>query len=833
MSTTRAMLVLLLASGSLSLVARAQGGPPGAPGNPAERAQAAGRITGVIVNAGTGQPVAGASIAVRSAADSALVGGAFASADGAFRIDGLRPGTYTVRVRVIGFAPVVRGDVRVTPAASVVDLGRIELKAVATELSAVAVTTERADVAVAPDRTSYTVKDMPAASGGSAVDVLRNVPSVEVDGDNKVSLRGNENVVVQINGRLSPMRGEALGNFLAQLPANLVASIEVVPNPSAKNDPEGMAGILNIVLKENTDLGTSGGVAVGGGTTGQANASGNIGWQRGPLTLFANYGFMRESRRISGFIDRSGLQAGLLPHLEADIGGENTGPSHTLNASAEYRLGARGALSSNLIVSDRNPTRTNDNLYDELDDARDVTARYRRLKRMTGDELSLDWALGYDRSAARRGDGLSTELRVNRGHDTDDVRLTDQPLDVTDGSSQGLPWLETNVTEERATQWSLQSDFTRTIASRTKLETGYKGTLRTLDNDFAVATSVDGGSTYTPDVTRTNAFVYDEQVHAVYGVLSQGVGAFDLQAGLRAERVTTGFELANTNGAFDNEYTSLYPSAIAAWNLSPMRQVKASYSKRVTRPDTRQLNPFGWQEDALNRFAGNPSLTPEYTHAFELAFQQLFSHGTLQVTPFARHTVGAIRFIRSIDDAGVTTTTFRNVATSDSYGADVNGSLRFARVSGFGGVSLFQQVTDGSNLSTDASNNAFGWTARGNATFKLSPTLDLQAFVMYRAPMNAELGRVRAMTMTNVALRQKVLGDQGSVTVRVMDPFNAMGMGFVTDDGRFYQTSQRRFGARGVFVSFGWNFGQQPQNGRPRDGERDGVPEGGEGQPAS
>jgi len=824
------MLALLLAGASLPVSVAAQGGPPGAAGGPsaASAVQAPGRITGSVVRAGSGQPVAGASIAVRSVGDSSLVGGGFANADGVFRIDGLRPGRYSVRVRVLGFAPVVRNGALVTPAAAVADVGRIELTPVAAELSAVEVTAEQAEVVVAPDRTSYTVKDMPAATGGSAVDVLRNVPSVEVDGDNRVSLRGNENVVVQINGRLSPMRGEALGNFLAQLPANIVASIEVVPNPSAKNDPEGMAGILNIVLKENTDLGTSGGFTVGGGTTGQANASGNLGYQRGPLTLFANYGFMRDARQVTGFLDRAARQDGLLPFLEGDIGGENKGLSHSLTASADFKLAARDALSSNLVVSNRNPTRTNDNLYDELNADRDLMARYRRLKVMTGTDLSIDWALGYKHTTAQPGDGLSAELRVSRERDTDDVLLTDQALSTTNGSAVGLPALESNLTGELETQWSLQSDFTRSFASRTKLETGYKGTLRRLDNDFTAAMSSDGGSTYTPDLARNNAFLYDEQVHAVYGVLSQGIGAFDLQAGLRAERVATSFDLANTGSRVDNDYTSLYPSAIAAYNVSPMRQVKASYSKRVTRPDTRQLNPFGWREDALNRFQGNPSLTPEYTHAFELSFQQLFAHGMLQVTPFARHTVNAIRFLRTIDDEGVSVTTFANLATSDSYGADLNGSLRLGALTGFGGVSLFQQVTDGSNLSTDASNNAFGWTARGNVTAKLSPTLDLQTFVMYRAPMKVELGRMRSQTIANLALRQKVLGDQGSVTLRVMDPFNTMKMGFVTDDGRFYQTSQRRFGARTAFLSFSWNFGQQPRVQRPREQEESqGGPEGG------
>jgi len=793
--------------------------------NAAGQEHVAGRITGVVVHAGSGQPVNGASVAVRSMRDSALAGGGFANADGIFHIEGVGPGQYTVRVRIIGFAPVLKNEISMTPSGTTVDLGRIELKPVATELATVAVTADRADVTVTPDRTSYTVKDMPAASGGSAVDILRNVPSVEVDGDNKVSLRGNENVVVQVNGRLSPMRGEALGNFLAQLPANLVARIEVVPNPSAKNDPEGMAGILNIVLKENTDLGTSGGVTAGGGTTGQANASGSLGYQRGPLTLFANYGLMRDSRQISGFIDRAGLQTGLLPYLEAQIGGAQKGLSQSLNASADYKLGLRGALSSNLIVSDRNPTRTNDNLYDELDAQRDITASYRRLKLMTGDELSLDWTLGYKHITPQPGDGLSTELRVNRGRDADHVLLTDQALSTTSGAAEGFPGLETNVTYERATQLTLQTDFTHSFTSGTKLETGYKRTLRRLDNDFGVATSSDGGITYASDLSRSNAFLYDERVNAAYGVLSQTAGSFLLQGGLRAEQVNTGFDLANTGEHFSNDYTSLYPSAIASYALSPTEQVKASYSKRVTRPDTRQLNPFGWREDALNRFQGNPALSPEYTHAFELAFQQLFSHGTLQVTPFARHTVNAIRFIRNIDDVGVSVTTFANLAKSDSYGADVNGSFRFGALTGFGGVSMFQQVTDGSNLSTDVSNKAFGWNARANASVKLSPTLDLQGFLMYRAPMNVELGRVRSQMVTNIALRQKVFGDQGSVTFRVMDPLNTMRMGLVTDDGRFYQTSQRQFGARGAFVTFNWNFGQQPRTDRKRGEDENGAPE--------
>ncbi len=807
------ILLTLLNCASFSMIAGGQATQPsrGAKTATGSAQQPAGRIEGVVANARTAQPINGAAISIRDTADSALVGGGFTRVDGTFRVEGLRPGVYTLRVRVIGFGPVVKSGVRVTPAVSTVDVGRMTLTPMTVELSAVAVTADRSDVEVAPDRTSYSVKDMPSSSGGSVVDVLRTVPSVEVDGDNKLSLRGNQNVVVQINGRMSPMRGEQLGSFLAQLPANMVANVEVVANPSAKNDPEGMAGIINVVLKENTDLGTSGAFTVGGGTTGQANASTNLGYQRGPLTLFANYGFMRDRRTISGFSDRQGLVAGMVPFLEGDIGGGQKGYSNSLNATADYKLNERSTVSSNLVISDRAPVRTNDNLYRELGADRALTTEYLQTKLMTGDELSLDYALTYRHTAAQRGDGLSTELRVNRGHDTDNVRLGNQTLSSTSGIAAGAPVIGKELTDEHQTSAYAQADYTKTIAEGTKFEAGYKGILRGLDNTFDAGTSSDGGATFSADLVRSNAFTYDEHVHALYAVLSKSLGNADLQGGLRAERADTRFNLANTGEQFSNAYQSLYPSGVVSYSIDPSRQVKVSYSKRVTRPDTRQLNPFGFREDALNQFRGNPSLLPEYTHAFELGLQQSFSSGSVQLTPFARHTVNAIRTIRTLDAAGVFTTTFQNLTTSDSYGADMNGSLRLGKVSGFGGLSAYRQVTDGSNLTTDVSNRAFGWSARGNATVKVTPSLDLQGFLMYRAPMASEQGRVSAMTMTNFAVRQKLLGDAASVTLRVMDPFGTMGMGFVTSDGTFYQTSQRRFGARGLFLSFNYTFGQQPK----------------------
>jgi outer membrane receptor protein involved in Fe transport len=825
------------------------GGPPRAPGagGPAGAAmpQAAGQLTGRVLGA-AGQGVANASVTVRGAEgrDTALVGGALTRADGAFRVEGLRPGRYTVRVRALGFAPLVRRDVAVTAADPRVDLGRLTLSAVAAQLTSVEVQADRSTESLAPDRNTFTVKDMPATAGGTAVDVLRNVPAVEVDGDNNVSLRGNSNVVVQINGRVSPMRGQALGNFLAQLPANMVAKVEVVSNPSAKNDPEGLGGIVNIVLKQQADLGTSGGFSGGGGSTGQVNANGNLGHQSGPWTLFSSYGFMHDRRTVSGFSSRSAMVGvGAVPGsgLNADLDGVMRPESHSFTGTAEYKAGAKDVLANNLVVNRRAMSRDFGSFYRAVDGAGTLTGRTDQRTDQSQGGTTLDYALTWRHTPDQQKNTLVTEVRANLGRDENDLAFSNASL-RPDGSPSGVPTaLETNLTTERARAFFAQTDWTRELRKGTKLETGYKGIFRRQTSDFDVATAA-GTGPYAPDLFRSNAYTFYEHVNAVYGVLSQRAGRVDLQAGLRLETADTRFNLATTGRRYDNDYKSAFPSALASFTDARGRNFKASYSKRISRPDVRQLNPFGFREDQFTAFEGNPSLRPEYTHAYELGFQQPLgkgqrggpnggggTSGTLQITPFLRHTVSSVRQVGRVDEAGILRLTFANAASVDQYGADMNLSVRRGRFNGFGGGSVFEQVTDASNLGAlgvGSRVRAFGWSARANGTLKLTPTLDLQGFTMYRAPMRVEQGRISRFALANIALRQKLRGDQASVTVRVMDPFGTMGWAVRANDGRVLQTMDRRFGARGTFLNFSYNFGKAPRI-RARPQEQDQAPQAG------
>jgi outer membrane cobalamin receptor len=825
----------LLFSGAAS-VAQAQqpsGPPAGARMGAGASQMPTGELRGTVQDAVSLRGLGSATVAVHSARDSALVTGTLTRGDGGFRIEGLRPGQYYLRVSYIGYSPMLTSGIAITPNALQADLGTIRLEQSAVQLEQVTATAERSQVSLAPDRNTFAVRDMPAVAGGTATDVLRNVPSLEVDIDGKVSLRGNQNVAVQINGRAAPMRGDQLGQFLQQLPANMLERVEVIPNPSARFDPDGMAGIINIVLRQNADLGTSYGFALGAGTGDRINASGNIGHQQGPLTIFANYGFFTDNRESTGSNFRENRFVTPYTYLEQEVIGSFAPTSHTVNVSGDYKLNRRDVLSSSLLFSMRETDNNGINVYRDLDGAREAVGLRQGVTENHNDGNTIDYGFGFRRTIQPRTHELSADVRFNRNTSGALNRFTNPAL-LPDGEPSGvLASQRINEIDGASNNWTLQLDYTRPLAGATRLETGYKGTLRQIDNDLNVTWLDFETGQHAPDFDRSNVFNFGEQVHAGYAVLGQTLGRFSLQGGLRAEQALTRFDLRTTGEQFDNNYFSLFPSALAAYNLSDQRQLRLSYSQRIRRPETGQLNPFALSggrgpdqtEDELNLFRGNPYLQPEYTHAFELGYQHTGRLGTLQVTPFFRHTTDAVRRVKTIDDAGISTTTFANLATSDSYGADVTGSWRLGSFSGFAGMNASRVVTDGSNLDTDVSNDAITWSTRASATWRASSKLDLQGFLMYRAPMNVEMGRISGMTMMHLSSRYKVT-DRTNLSLRLVDPFNTMGFHFTTSDDRHFQESRRSFGARGLYLTLSYNFGQQPRlRQRPQQQDPDQTPQ--------
>jgi ferric enterobactin receptor len=750
-------------------------------------------------------PLPRASVSLRLKGSPVTIAGALAGPDGSFRVTGLRPATFTIRVVYIGYAPVIQ-DITLRPTSPILDIGVAKLAPLATTLEAVTVKEERATVVTEPDRNAYRAKDI-APGAANASELLENVPSVQVDMDGKVSLRGNENVVIQINGRPTPMRGAQLASYLKTLSANVIDRIEVIPNPSAKFDPEGMAGIINVALKSNVDLGMSGAFNGAVSKANRYNSSGNLGYQAGPWTSFISAGVVSDKRNAVGINDRERYNSAnaLQSTTAQDILLNPTMKGQNLNATVDYKLSARDVLSNALMLNHRSSGEASMLTQSLLNGSGGVVDQYVRPRDVDSKGVMLDYDVAFKRTFAPRTHELSTEFRFNRAHDED---ANDERRLATSGYVNGKIDRNDALTQ----QFTGQLDYVKALRQRTKLETGWKSTARWLDRDYVVTTDAAGNGTWVPS-PLSNALEFDEGVHAIYAVVSQGVKKWDLQAGLRGEYANRTFSLSTKNYPYD--YSSLFPSAVALYNIDQATQVKASYSRRVRRPQSNELNPFPTYFDADNVFFGNPDLSPEYTDAYEFGLTKTGSKGMLQVSPFYRRTSNIIRIdinsTDTLDNREITSISFRNLANSDSWGTDFTGQLRwspkFTALTNFG---VFKQVTDGGSTSAVGS-DAIGWMGRINITSELTKTITVQAAYNYRAPLKIERGEYGAQQMANIALRKKIQGDNGAVMLRIADPFEMVRFKISTGDGKVRQLTARNPESRMVFVGYQYNFGRPPR----------------------
>jgi outer membrane receptor protein involved in Fe transport len=761
-----------------------------------------GRITDTA-----GAPLPRASVTLKLKGSPVTVAGAYAGNDGSFRVPGLRPATFTIRVVYIGYAPVIQ-DITLSPKSPVVDLGTAKLAPLSTTLSEVKVTEERSTMVTEPDRNTYTAKAI-APGASNASELLENVPSVQVDVDGKVSLRGNENVVIQVNGRPTPMRGAQLISYLKTLSANVIDRIEVVPNPSAKYDPEGMAGIINIALKQNVDLGLSSAMNSAYSTTDRYNVSGNVGYQSGPWSSFVSVGLISDERTALGTNERQRYDAGdvLQSTSSQRIQLTPAQKGQNLNLTVDYKPNTRDVLSNALMLNHRTSDEVSLTTQSLFDPSGSLLDQYLRPRDAESKGTMVDYDVAFKRSFRPREHELSAELRFNRSDNQD---VTDERHLASAGAA--YDYGKTDRNDAVTKQLTGQLDYTKTLRPRVKIDAGWKSNARWLDRDYVQTEDASGTGTWvrTP---LSNALSLNEGVHAVYALFSEGVKRWDFQAGLRGEYATRSFVLGSDRYPYD--YASLFPSAVASWNIGEGASAKASYSRRINRPGMDQLNPFPTYFDADNVFFGNPNLSPEYTDAIELGVTKTGKLGMVQLQPFWRHTSNVIRIdintTDTLDNREITSISFRNLAKSDSWGSDLTGQLRLGpKFSALTNFSLFKMVTDGGSASVVGS-SAIGWMGRLNVTSEVTKATTVQGAYNYRAPMKLEGGEMGAQQMLTLALRQKVQGDRGAVTVRVNDPFEMLHFKVTAGDSKVVQVTHRNPESRMVFIGYSYTYGRPPR----------------------
>ena len=802
----RSLILSLLAS--VSIAAAAQTGT------------AAGAVTGSVVEAGTRLPLPTATVALY--ADTTLVGGITADIDGAFQITGVAPGTYDLVVSFVGYDDARQPGVAVEAGTTAV--GVIVLVPTAEALREVRVTAERTQVQSQIDRTVYNTADDPVAEGGSATDVLATLPSVDVDIDGNVSLRGAGSVAVFINGRPSPVSGDFVAAYLASLPAGSIERVELIPNPSAAFEPDGVGGIINIVLKQNTDLGLGGTLTAGGDSQGGYDATAALTYGMGPWSLSATYGFRNDVRAGSGSsfrINRGAVTPSTFNQSEVE---DRTRTSNFLSLSADYSLSRATTLTSQVQVGNRGGGETELNTTLRSRPAGEVA--YERLSVEDEDGVSLDVRLG-----ARREFGEGHTLTVEaRGQAEEEGELQDFTDTLISGTGDlGASDLEDpRRVDERDSERSasFQADYSRSVAG-VRLDLGYKGEWERESSEL-LSESMNGSGVFELDADINNTYEFDEAVHAVYLQAGRDWGPVGLQLGVRAEQANTTFDLLTTQESFGNDYASLFPSAYLSFKPNPAFTLRGGYSRRINRPRRWELNPFPSFDDPTRIRQGNPALKPEYIESVELSAAQITGWGSVSVTPYYRYTSNVIRRVSTVRADGVIVRSAQNLDTADAYGAE--GVVSFEGIGGLKGfVSLegYRLQTDGATDTAALSSDAIGWGGRVNASYRLGDRfglgdLDLQATARYTAPIDTEQGRVGARTFVDLALRQKLLANRASLTLQASDPLGLAGFSYTIDQDQLFEQLERDWGAQEIGLTFSYTFGRQERQRDPDRGGREG-----------
>jgi hypothetical protein len=781
---------------------------------PSLAAQGTGQIRGRVTGLG-GQPIAGALVVARSAADSTHGARGVTAQDGGFRLE-VAPGQYRVQITHLGHQPHTRA-VSITAGTPAADLGTVQLSAAAVALQGITVEAERSAVITAPDRTIYNTRDMPAVQGGVATDALRTVPELDVDLEGKVTLRG-ATPRIHINGRPTPMQGEALQQFLQQLPANRIDRIEVMPNPSAKYEAEGVGGIVNIVLKNNAGLGLSGSLGLTAGTRGETGGFGNLAYQEGRVTLFGNGSLNFHERSSTSYDFRQNLAADPTTFLKQEGRSGNEGYWSRGDFTAELQLTKKSTLWSSVSGGGYGSDSEGTTAYTLMDAAQDPTERYDRTTTNVWGRSQNDGSLGFKHVVEEGKHEFSVEARRSHNRGDNDGRYLKQLFDLQGTPLDLPPEVMVNDSDEEETRTWLKADYERPLGE-TRFQVGYQANLQTTSSDQLRETYSTESAT-TPGRTLRNAFQYDEAFHQAYLTVSRKFGKLSLQGGVRAEQAHTEFLLPTTGESFDNDYTSLFPNANLGYDLGKGRRLGLNYSRRIQRPWIWYLNPVDWSIDPLTRRVGNPQLQPQYTHSIGGDLSWSGQQGTLRFAPYYRHTENDWGQITRADAAGVLTTTWENVASMKSYGAQVSAMLRSTgRLSGNVGVGGHREVRDMSNLSEDYSGSSFRYNANGNLTVAVDPTLNLQGMLRYNSPQELPQGRRSAFVMSSIGVRKQLFGKKATLNFRVQDPFELARYDFQTRDRTHIQIARNKWSMRSASLSVSYNFGRRPRSARRQGGD--------------
>lgn len=782
---------------------------------------AIGSVAGSVTDSVSGSAVEFAAVSLLLQRNDSLVSGGITDAKGHFFIEAVRPGLYTVRIDFMGYNTRRVPDVRVSPKEPRASTGKVALAPSSVALDAVEIEAERSFVTNAIDKKTYDVGQNAVSDGGSATDVLQNVPSVDVDIDGNVSLRGSDNVTILIDGKPSGLTGASRQAVLEQIPASSIERIEVITNPGARYDPDGMSGIINVVLKKNRAKGANGSVRVNAGNRNKYNAAIDLNYRTRKFNVFAGYSINRDQRWREGITDRTTTFANdSSTVLDQYSYIDNIRLSHVLKGGIDLFLNQRNTFS---VSGNYNPSGSRSDgsvRYRVFDDELLLVQHYTRFTDSEDERSAYDLNIGWDRTFRQEGRTLGVSLRQSEGSERDANRY--EEVSAISTPQDELVLQHTDVTDG-STMLIAQLDYVHPVNESFKFETGYKTTFRQLETDFYSESWNAAADALRPDTLLNNVFAYDEAIHALYGIVGGKMGKLEYQVGLRAEQAYTTANQRTTNEVFELDYFNLFPSAHVAKKLPNNQEVRVSYSRRINRPNNRWLNPFPDLTDPLNIRQGNPQLRPEYIDNYEVSYARYWEKGhSLTGAAYYRPIYDVVRRIRRVDEEGVSITRPENLTTGINMGLEGIFTSQLRKWWNITlSVNVFRTTFDGSNIEVSGgefSNQAFSARGKLNSMMNLPHNLQLQVTARYRAPGAHTQGDIYQMFTSDVALKYTFAEKRASATLRLSDVSNTRRWKFSSEGPNYSQLGTFKRESRILFVGLSYRFGQQQaQRRRGRD----------------
>lgn len=772
-----------------------------------------GSISGIVIDASSKEPLPFVNVVIRNSGDSILTGG-ITDEKGNFAIKEIPEGNNKVEIQFIGYEKITK-EIDVSRANSKHNLSTINLSESSLELEEVVVRGELSTVTQKIDRKVINVGKDLTATGTTASELLNNVQSVSVDSQSgEISLRGNENVKILVDGRPTNVSAAQL---LQQIPSSSIKSIELITNPSAKYNPEGMSGIINIVLYKNSTLGLNGNIN-GGITAGKNlnyNGAMDLNYRKGKVNLFANYGGNTGQSEGGGDIWRSDNAS------HSQNANLNDKSSHLFKVGADFYLNQKNTLS----------LYTTQNLYDGYNTTstgiyfEDVLTSDHS-KEIYSNNHTGTYNLNYLRDFNKKGHNLEFEISHS---------MTDKSEDGYFAESMNPEDLTSNYRDQKYDDISstiANLDYTNPLSENARLELGLEARFRNADNRYDTDRHQflyddngmmipDEDGWYLTEPMLNTSFTYDRNIYSAYSNYNQQLGKFSMQLGVRVEQydVEAVFIEAEETQTYTDSRLTAYPSAFVTYSPGEKNQIQVSYSRRVDRPGIGQVNPIrsNWSSPLLV-FVGNPELQPQFTNSYEMNYTRRLKKGSVSGGVFYRHINDNIIRYGEADplDENKIILSWTNAEGEDRFGVEMSGMYRpWKWWSLNASFDLYSQMMTGYAFGEYVEVNSAATNVRLNNTFNVTEKLSLQLFGMYRGPNESIQWTVQPRYMVNTGVSYKVFQKKGTVSFRVNDIFNTMKFAF--ESSNFYPSHGGfHWESRTAYLGYSHNFGQGDFKARSR-----------------